>query len=200
MACTSAQVRGAFHQLCQRICSSGRLAAQRLEAGPAGVVSPVAVHEQEAPEALGLERADQLAEHGAVRLGRERRAAGVRGEVRRDPVRQRRQHRDAERLRRLDGDPLGEDLVDREREVGVLLDGAERQHDPVVGAQVLLELHPVAVLDSHPAILSYAAATESSSSSSPAAAASCSPAGSVPSAIPHGHRDRRVCRRGCRDP
>ena len=27
-------------------------------------------------------------------------------------------------------------------------------HDPVVAAEVLLELHPVAVLDSHPAILS----------------------------------------------
>ncbi len=103
-----------------------------LEDRPAGVVSPVAVDEQEAPEALGLERAEHLPEHGAVRLGRERRAAGVGGEVRRDPVRQRRQHRHAERLRRLDRHPLGEDLVDREREVAVLLDGPERQHDPVV--------------------------------------------------------------------
>ena len=122
-----------------------------VEGGPARLVPAVAVHEQKAAEALAMQCVDQLPEHGAVRLCGKRGAARVRSEVRRDPVRERREDGDTERLRRLDRDPLGENLIDREREVGVLLDGAERKHDPIVLPQILLELHPVAVLDPHPA-------------------------------------------------
>ena len=143
-------MRGAFHQLCQRISASGCAAAQSSTDGPAGLVPAVAVHEQKPTKALAMQGVDQLPEHGAVRLCGKRGAARVRGEVRRDSVRQRWKDGNAERLRRLDRDPLGEDLVDGERQVGVLLDGPERQHDPIVLPQILLELHPVAVLDPHP--------------------------------------------------
>ena len=37
----------------------------------------------------------------------------------------------------------------RQREVRVLLGRAERQDDPVIAPEVLLQLHPVAVLDAH---------------------------------------------------
>jgi hypothetical protein len=55
----------------------------------------------------------------------------------------------AQRLRGLDGDALGEDRVRAEGEVGVLLRRAEGQHDPVVALEVVLELHPVTVVDLH---------------------------------------------------
>src|SRR5712692_3533855 len=112
----------------------------------AGLVPPVSVDEQEAAEALAVQRLEQLADDGLVRLDAECRAAGVGGEVRRDPVGERRHHRHAQRLGSLDRDALGEDHVHGEREVAVLLDRAERQDDPIVSAQVLLELQPVAVL------------------------------------------------------
>ena len=150
------------------------------------VVAPVAVDEQEPPEALPGERVEQVAQQRAVRLDAQRRAAGVRREVRRQAERERRQHEHAQRIRCLDRDPLRQDPVDAEREVAVLLDRAEREHEPIVALQVALDLHPVAVLDPHRATSSYARATASSSASSPDAAASCNPTGSVPAPIPHG--------------
>src|SRR5262249_43054930 len=62
---------------------------------------------------------------------------------------ERRQDRDAERLRGLDRHPLGQDRVDAEREVRVLLGAPERQHDPIIVLEVGLELHPVAIDDAH---------------------------------------------------
>ena len=58
-------------------------------------------------------------------------------------------HRHAERLGGLGRDPFGEDAVDREPQVAVLLGAAERQHGAVVVPQVLLDLHPVHVGDAH---------------------------------------------------
>ncbi len=60
-----------------------------------------------------------------------------------------REHRHAERLGGLDGDAFGQDAVDGEAEVAVLLGAAERQHGAVVVLQVLLDLHPVHVGDAH---------------------------------------------------
>ena len=54
-----------------------------------------------------------------------------------------------ERVGGLDGDPLSEQVVGRERQVGVLLGRPERQHDPVVALEVPLELHPVQVGGAH---------------------------------------------------
>ena len=81
---------------------------------PAGVVAAVAVDEQEAAEALAVERVEELADDRLVRPDGQRRAPGVRGEVRRDPVRKRRHHRHAERLGGLDRDALGENHVHAE--------------------------------------------------------------------------------------
>jgi hypothetical protein len=109
----------------------------------------VPVHEQEAPEPLPGERVEQVDEQRGVRLDLHRGAARVRAEVRRQPVRQRRHHEHPERLGGFDRDALGQDPVDAERQVPVLLDRAERDHEPVLVLQVLLDLHPVAVLDPH---------------------------------------------------
>ena len=92
----------------------------------------------------------------------------------------------AERLRSLLGDALGEDAVDAEREVAVLLDGAERDDEPVVAAKVVLDLHPVQGLDVQRRASSTRWAADRSNASAPTSAASCRPAGRVPSAIPHG--------------
>ena len=121
------------------------------EHGRGGLAVPaVAVHEQDPAEALTLERGDQLAQHLRVRLLCECEAARKRSEVGRDTERERRQHRHAERLSRLDRDALREDHVGREGEVGVLLGRPERERDPVVALEIRLELHPVQVGDPHP--------------------------------------------------
>ena len=86
----------------------------RLDGGAAAVVPAVPVHEQEAPEPLLGERVEQVDEQRGVRLDLQRRAARVRSEVRRQPIRQRRQHEDAERLGCFDRDALGQDPVDAE--------------------------------------------------------------------------------------
>ena len=120
--------------------------------GP-GRVAAVPVHEQDPPEALAVERVEQVAEDVEERVDAERRASGEGAEVRRQPVGERGEHRDAERLGCLDGDALGEDRVGAEREERVLLGRSEREHDPIVAREVLLELHPVAVPDAHRASL-----------------------------------------------
>src|SRR4051794_4464971 len=117
--------------------------------GAAGVVPAVAVHEQETAEALRVQRVEQVADERTVGLDAQRRAAGVRGEVRREPVRERRQNEDARRLGRLLRHALRQNPVDPERQVRVLLDRAHRDYDPVVAPQVVLDVHPVAVLDPH---------------------------------------------------
>ena len=100
-------------------------------------------------EAHGDERVEEVDEQRAIGVDAQGRAAWIRGEVRRQPIRKRRHHEHAEGLGRLDGDTLGEDPVDAEGEVGVLLDRTERDHEPVLVLEVLLDLHPVAVLDLH---------------------------------------------------
>ena len=55
----------------------------------------------------------------------------------------------AERIAFEAAEPLGKHVVRAEREVRVLLGRAERQDDPVVSPEVLLELHPVEVVDPH---------------------------------------------------
>jgi hypothetical protein len=109
----------------------------------------MAVHEQKPPEALIRERVEQIEEQCAVRLDAQGWATRIRREIRRQTVGQRREHEDTQRLGGLDRDALGEDAVDPERQVRVLFDGAERDDDAVVPLQVVLDLHPVAVLDLH---------------------------------------------------
>src|SRR3954462_5164177 len=87
------------------------LARPGLDGRPPAAVAAVPVDQQEAPEALLVQRAEDVAQQRAVDLRAHRRAAGIGAEVRRDPVGQRRQHGDAERLGRLLGHALGEDQV-----------------------------------------------------------------------------------------
>ena len=54
-----------------------------------------------------------------------------------------------QRLRRLDGDSLGQDRVDRQAQIRVLLGRADRQHGAVVPAAWSSHLHPVHVGDAH---------------------------------------------------
>ena len=70
-----------------------------------------AIARQKAAEALIVQRAEQLADDGQVGGRRQRGAPRVGGEARGQAVGQRGQDRDAERLRGLGGDALGEDRV-----------------------------------------------------------------------------------------
>src|SRR5438105_11790957 len=108
----------------------------------------MSVHEQEAAEPLAVERVEQVADNGEQRLDTQRRAAWERRERGRQPERQHRQHGYAQRLRRVDRDALGEDVVGLERQKRVLLRRPERQGDPVVALEVLLDLHPIQVTKS----------------------------------------------------
>ena len=107
------------------------------------------VHEQEAPEALTVERFEQIPKHCDEGLHPERWAPGEGSEGRRQPVGQHRQDRNPKRLGGIDRRPLREDVVGLEREVGVLLGRPDGQHDPVVAREVLLDLHPVELADPH---------------------------------------------------
>ena len=60
-----------------------------------------------------------------------------------------RKHRHAERLGGVGRHAFGQDAVDREPQVAVLLGAAERQHGAVVVPQVFFHLHPVHVGNAH---------------------------------------------------
>ena len=92
---------------------------------------------------------EDVADQPQVRLDPQRDRAGELAEVRRDAVRHHGKHRHAERLGGLGRDPFGEDAIDREPQVAVLLGAAERQYRAVVVPQVLFDLHPVHVGDAH---------------------------------------------------
>jgi len=106
------------------------------------------VDDEDPREALAEQRLDDVRENRDERGFQKRGAARERGEAG-HTVRQHRQHRDTERLGGFDGRALGKDVVGLEREIGMLLGRADGEHDPVVSAQVGLELHPVEVADPH---------------------------------------------------
>ena len=88
-------------------------------------------------------------DHAQMGVDAERNRAREVAEVRRDAVGQHREHRHAERFGGFGRDALGQDAVDREAQIGMLLGAAERQHRAVVVPQVFLHLHPVHVRDAH---------------------------------------------------
>ena len=165
-----------------------RLACRRVPA--------VAVDDEEAPEALAAQRVERLGQHRDERLRPQRHRARERGEARRDP----------ERHRGRTSTPSGsaastesarEDRVGGEREVGVLLGRADREHDPVVVAEVLLDLHPVQVGEPH-ATAAGCASSGRRPSSPPPAPRAAPPAGSR-AGRGRARRDRRGSRAGaCR--
>jgi len=81
----------------------------------------VPVDDRDAPEALRRQPVEQVPEHLDVRRDPQAHAAGEGGEVGSHPEGERREHRDADRLRGLDRYPLGEDRVRPQGEVAVLL-------------------------------------------------------------------------------
>ena len=114
-----------------------------------GAVAAVAVADHDAPEAAVRHAVEDVAHHGEMRFDPERDGAGEFAEVRRDAVGEHGKDRNAERLGRVRGDPLGEDAVHGQPEVAVLLGAAEGQHGAVVALEVRLDLHPVHVADAH---------------------------------------------------
>ena len=84
--------------------------------------------------------------------------AGIGEEVGGEAIGEDREHRHAERLRGFRRDALGQDGIDRKRELRVLLGAAQRQHGAVVVAQIGFDLLPVALGNPHDAFLSSAAA------------------------------------------
>src|SRR5262249_26973314 len=130
-------------------------AAPRMLGGPLlreglhGTVAAVAIDDQDAAKSGVDEAVEDVADEAQVRLDAQGYRAGVGGEVRRDAVRDDREYRHAERFGGLDSHAFGEDAVDRQPEIRVLLRAPERQHRAIVALQVLFHLHPVHVADSH---------------------------------------------------
>ena len=109
----------------------------------------MAVDDQDAAEAAVRQAVEDVADDAQVRLDAQRDRAGEGAEIRRDAVGDDRKHRNAERLGGVGRDALGQDAIDGEPQMAVLLGAAERQHRAVVALQVLLHLHPVHVGDAH---------------------------------------------------
>ncbi len=114
-----------------------------------GVVAAVSVHDQDAAKAAVRHAVENVADEAQVRFDLERDRSGKLAEVRRDAVRHDREHRHAQRLGGVGSHTFGQDAVDGQSQMRVLLGAAERQHRAIVVAQVLLDLHPVHVRDAH---------------------------------------------------
>jgi hypothetical protein len=139
-------VRSTFPKLMPDHCRVWSASCPRL----AGLgVSAMTVYHEDPREPLANQRVDDIREDRDQRGLQERGAAAwVRGEAGHAEW-QHRQHRDPERLGGLDRRALGKDVVGLKRELRMLFGRADGEHDPVVAAQVRLELHPVEVADPH---------------------------------------------------
>ena len=91
-----------------------------------GVVAAVAVDDEDAAEAAVRHAVEDVADDAEMRLDAQRDRARELAEVGRHAVRHDGKDRDAERFGRVDGDALGQDAVDREPQMAVLLGAAER--------------------------------------------------------------------------
>ncbi len=112
-------------------------------------VAAMAVDDDDLPEAGAHHVVEDVAHQRAQRRQAQRHRAGVVDETRREPVVDGRVDRHLDRFCGLDRDPLGQDHVDAQAQVGVLFGRADRQHRALVVLDVLLHLHPVHVADSH---------------------------------------------------
>jgi len=136
----AAQVRGHDEVLAEReaTCASaaGRVTCTVHASSAAALVPPWTV--------LG-QAVEQIAHDAQVGCDPQSQRAGVGSEVRCDAIRQPRKDRHAQRLGGLDGHALGQNAIDTQAEVGVLLGAAQRQYRAVVARQVVLDLQPVHV-------------------------------------------------------
>jgi hypothetical protein len=112
-------------------------------------VPAVTVDHDDAAKARPIQAFENVADQRDV--GRELQAhgAGKIDEIRRHPVGHHREDRNGERLRGFDRDTLGEDHVNAEAEIPVLLDAAERQHAAVIVTDPVFDLHPVHAGNAH---------------------------------------------------
>ena len=117
ISCTFAQVCGAFHQLWNLIESLGAVGHHVAGKRRDRLVAAMPVDDEDAPETRAAHGGDHVAHDREQRLDRRRDRAGEVGEIGRDAEGHHRKDRHAERLGRLDGDPLGEDEIDAEREI-----------------------------------------------------------------------------------
>src|SRR6185437_9814633 len=122
-------------------------------------VAAVAVHEEDARESGAGETFEDVGDDALICVEAQADAAGITAEVRRDAIAEYGKHGHAERLRGFTSNALGQDRVDSQTQISVLL-GAPHRHD---GAAILLQLlfylHPIHVRDFHlrcPGTLSHA--------------------------------------------
>ena len=146
---TLAQVCGAFHQLWNLIDSSGAPPSAPARAPPTGMLPPwpLTIRMRRKPERCTEAIISRATASSVSTLQRDR--ARESQEIGREPEGHHRKDRYAKRLRRLDCDALGQDGVDAERELRMLLRRADRQDAAVVGGEIGLDLHPVHVGDTH---------------------------------------------------
>jgi hypothetical protein len=111
--------------------------------------SAQAVDQEDAAKAVPLQTVEHVADDGDQRRDPHADRAGIGAEIGRRAVVDRREDGHAERLRGLDRDALGEDEIDAEAELRVLLRAADRHDGAVVALEIRLDLHPVHLGDLH---------------------------------------------------
>jgi len=112
-------------------------------------VAAMAVHDQDTLEALFGQTVQHVADQPQQRVDLERNRTGICAKAGHDAVDQPRKHRHAQRVRRLQRDPGGQDDIGRQAQAGMLFGAADRQNGPIVAAQVAFDLAPVHVGDAH---------------------------------------------------
>jgi len=110
----------------------------------------MSVDHQDTPEAAVVQALEHILHQREIGADPQRHRAGKVREVWRDAVGHHRKHRHAQGLRSFSGDTFGEDQVNAQAQVGVLLRAADGQHATVVMAQTFFHLHPVHFGNSHP--------------------------------------------------
>ncbi len=101
-----------------------------------GVISAVPVDDQDAAEPTVRQAVEDVTDDAEMRLDFERNRSRELAEIRRDAVGQHREDQHAERLCSFYGDALGQNAVDREPQVGMLLGAPDGEHRAVVVLQV----------------------------------------------------------------
>ena len=89
-------------------------------------VSAMPIDDEDAPEPAAGQAVQDVAHDRQVGLDAQRHGAGELAEIRRHPVGEDRKDGDAERLGGICSDALGQDAVDRQAQIAVLLGAAER--------------------------------------------------------------------------
>ena len=111
------------------------------------------VHQENSAEFLFLESIQDVLEDRHVGCHSQTDRARIPSERRGNTVGENREDRNSEGLSGFDGDPLRQDAVRAEAEVGVLLRTAKRKNATIVCFQEFLHLHPILLGDPHVSML-----------------------------------------------